>query len=238
MVSGVAQVSVYGSQKYAVRVQLDPRALTAKGLGMDEVSQAIKSANVNQPLGTLYGPNRAYTLADNGQLENAAGYMNLIVAYRDGRPVRLQELGSVLDSVENNKSAAWYVDPQNIQRSIILAVQKQPGSNTVQVAKDVRALVETLQGQIPAAVSLHILYDRSESIQDSVRDVKVTLLLTLVLVVLVIFLFLRNFSATDHSQPGPAHVHHRHVCRHASAELQSGQPLPHGPDPMRRVCGG
>ena len=195
-VSGVAQVSVYGSQKYAVRVQLDPNRLTAKGLGIAEVSSAIQDANVNQPLGILYGPNRAYTVKDNGQLEKAADYMKLIVAYQNGRPVRLQELGTVLDGVESNKAAAWYVDSQNIQRSIILAVQKQPGSNTVQVAKDVRALMETLKTQIPASVSLHTLYDRSESIQESVTDVKGTLVLTLFLVILIIFIFLRSLSAT------------------------------------------
>jgi HAE1 family hydrophobic/amphiphilic exporter-1 len=195
-VSGVAQVMVFGAQKYAVRVQLDPNALAAKSLGIDEVNQSIQNANVNQPLGTLYGPNRAYTVKDNGQLQKAADYMKLIVAYKNGRPIRLQDLGTVLDGVENNKAAAWYVDPQNIQRSIILAVQKQPGSNTVQVAKDVRALMDSLKTQIPASVSLKVLYDRSESIQESVTDVKGTLILTLFLVVLIIFLFLRSPSAT------------------------------------------
>ncbi len=128
----------------------------------------------------------------NGQLMTAEPYRPIIVAYRNGQPVRLRELGTVIDSVENDKTAAWYIN----QRSIILAIQRQPGTNTVQVADDVKALLPTFEPQLPASVKLHMLYDRSDSIRDSVHDVKFTLLLTLALVVLVIFLFLRNLSAT------------------------------------------
>jgi HAE1 family hydrophobic/amphiphilic exporter-1 len=196
MVSGVAQVLVYGSQKYAVRIRLDPSRLANKGIGLDEVALAVQQGNVNLPTGTLDGPHVAFTVQATGQLKNAAAYMPLIVAYRNGSPVRLQDLGVVLDSVENNKTAAWYVDATHNDRSVILAIQRQPGTNTVKVAGDVRSLVTTLQKQIPASVSLHVLYDRSVPIRDSVNDVKLTLLLALVLVVLVIFLFLRNLSAT------------------------------------------
>ena len=196
MVSGVAQVLIYGSQKYAVRIRLDPSRLANKGIGLDEVALAVRQGNVNLPTGTLDGPHVAYTVQATGQLKNAAAYMPLIVTYRNGSPVRLQDLGVVQDSVENNRTAAWYVDATHNDRSVILAIQRQPGTNTVKVAGDVRKLVTTLQKQIPASVSLHVLYDRSVPIRDSVNDVKLTLLLALALVVLVIFLFLRNLSAT------------------------------------------
>ncbi len=191
-VSGVAQVQVYGSQKYAVRIQLDPRALASRGIGINEVARAVQTGNVNLPSGTLWGPEKAYTIQTKGQLTRAAEYRPLVVAYRNGKPVRLEELGRVLDSVENDKTAAWFVD----QRAVVLAVQRQPGTNTVAVARAVRELLPTFERQLPASVSLKVLFDRSESIHESVNDVKLTLVITLILVVLVIFLFLRNLSAT------------------------------------------
>jgi hydrophobic/amphiphilic exporter-1 (mainly G- bacteria), HAE1 family len=191
-VSGVAQVQVYGPQKYAVRVQLDPRQLASRGIGIDEVNAAVQKANVNLPTGVLFGPMTAFTVQASGQLTEAAAYRPVIVAYRDGSPVRLADLGRVIDGVENDKTAAWY----NKERSISLAIFKQPGTNTVEVAGAVRSLLPTFQKQLPAAASLHILYDRSVSIRASVNDVRFTLMLTLCLVVLVIFLFLRNLSAT------------------------------------------
>jgi len=195
-VSGVAQVVVYGAQKYAVRVQLDPKQLASRGLGIDEVSRAISDANVNLPNGVLYGHQRAFTVQASGQLTEAADYRPVVVAYRNGAPVRLQELGRVIDSVETDKVASWFAEPSRMERSIVLAVQRQPGTNTVEVAHAVRALIPTFQRQLPASVELNLLYDRSESIQDSVSDVKTSLFLALCLVVLVIFLFLRNLSAT------------------------------------------
>ncbi len=192
MVSGVAQVLVFGSQKYAVRVRLDPRALASRGIGIDEVASAVAAGNVNLPTGTLDGPNRAYTVEATGQLRDAAAFRPLVVAWRNGAPVRLQEIGTVADSVENDRTAAWYVD----QRSVILAIQRQPGTNTVEVAEAVRALMPAMRAQLPASVSLHVVYDRSASIRESVNDVKVTLGLTLALVVLVIFLFLQSARAT------------------------------------------
>ena len=192
MISGVAQVLVYGSQKYAVRLQLNPQALASRAIGIDEVSGAVQQGNVNLPTGTLYGRYQAHTLQASGQLTNAEAYRPLIVAYRNGSPVRLQEIGKAIDSVENNKIASWYKD----RRAIVLAIQRQPGTNTIEVVDSIKKLLPTFRAQLPASVNLDILYDRSESIRDSVNDVKLTLILTIFLVVLVIFFFLRNFSAT------------------------------------------
>jgi HAE1 family hydrophobic/amphiphilic exporter-1 len=192
MVSGVAQVGVFGAQKYAVRVQVDPALLASRGLGIDEVSAAVQKGNVNLPTGTLWGRNQALTVQADGQLTEAAAYRPLIVAYRNGSPVRLQDLGRVLDSVENDKVASWYKD----KRSIMLAVQRQPGTNTVEVVDSIKDLLPTFRAQMPASVNLNVLFDRSLSIRDSVGDVKFTLVLTMCLVILVIFLFLRTLSAT------------------------------------------
>jgi HAE1 family hydrophobic/amphiphilic exporter-1 len=192
MVSGVAQVQVYGSQKYAVRIQLDPQELAARGLGIDQVVTAVQSSNVNLPTGTLYGTERSMTVRADGQLNTAAEYRPIIVAWRDGAPVRLQELGRVLDSVQNDKAASWFKD----DRAIMLAVQRQPGTNTDAVSRAVRDLLPTFRDQLPAATKLEVMFDRADPIRESVHDVKVTLLLTMVLVILVIFLFLRNLSAT------------------------------------------
>ncbi len=196
MVSGVAQVQVYGSQKYAVRIQFDPMVLSRLGMGINEAVAAIQKGNANLPTGVLYGPNRAFTVEASGQLNDADAYRPLIVAYRNGSPVRLDQIAHVFDSVENDKVAAWYVDSNSQKRAIILAVQRQPGTNTVEVANAVKALLPSFAEKLPASVSVKILIDRSIPIKDSVRDVQFTLLLTLVLVVLVIFIFLRNVSAT------------------------------------------
>src|SRR5208283_5412035 len=192
MIKGVAQVSVFGSQQYAVRVQVDPNKLAAYGLGIDQVEQAVEQGNVNQPLGTLYGKNQAFTVQANGQLENAAAFRPMIVAYRNGNPVRLQELGRVIDSVQNDKVASWY----NNTRAIVLAIQRQPGANTVEVVDNIRRVLPRFRERIPAAVNLEVLFYRSQSISQSVRDAEHTLLLTVFLVVMVIFIFLRNLSAT------------------------------------------
>jgi hydrophobic/amphiphilic exporter-1 (mainly G- bacteria), HAE1 family len=192
MVSGVAQVQVFGTQKYAVRAQLDPRALAARQIGIDEVASAITNANVNLPTGTLFGHSTSYTVQATGQLLEAKAYKPLIVAYRNGSPVRLDEVGHVFDSVENDKTASWFSG----DRAIVLAIQRQPGTNTVEVVDSIKRLLPQMQQQMPAGIKLNILYDRSVSIRNSVNDVKFTLLLTIALVVMVIFLFLRNISAT------------------------------------------
>ena len=192
MVNGVAQVNIYGAQQFAVRVQVDPNKLAAYGLGIDSVAQAVAAGNVNQPLGTLYGQHQAFTIQDNGQLKNAAAFRPLIVAYRNGNPVRLQEVASVIDSVQNDKVAAWFKET----RGIILAVQRQPGVNTVAVVDAIKKQLPNLREQIPAAVNIDLLFDRSQGIRQSVLDVERTLMLTVCLVVMVIFIFLRNISAT------------------------------------------
>jgi HAE1 family hydrophobic/amphiphilic exporter-1 len=192
MISGVAQVDVHGAQKYAVRVRLNPQALATRSIGIDEVADAVQRQNVNMPTGTLSGSRRVLTLKSSGQLMNAEAYRPLIVAYRNGSPVRLEDLGKVIDSVENDKVASWYNDA----RMIFLAVQRQPGTNTIEVVDSIKKLLPQLRSLIPASVNLDITYDRSVSIRDSVGDVKITLFISLCLVVLVIFLFLRNLSAT------------------------------------------
>ncbi|MBI3351305.1 MAG: efflux RND transporter permease subunit [Nitrospirae bacterium] len=191
-ISGVAQVQVFGSQKYAVRVQLDPAAMASRGLGIDEVAGAISQQNVNLPTGTLYGAHQAFTVQASGQLTNAAAYRQLIVAYRNGSPVRLEELGRVIDSVQNDKVASWYNDT----RAIVLAIQRQPGTNTVEVADAIKKLLPVFRGQMPASVRFEVLYDRSVSILASINEVKFTLILAIGLVILVIFLFLRKLPAT------------------------------------------
>jgi HAE1 family hydrophobic/amphiphilic exporter-1 len=192
MVPGIAQVQVFGGQKYAVRVQLDPTSLANRGIGIDEVADAIGNQNVSMPTGTLWGPNRASTIKANGQLQNAQEFRQLVVAYRNGAPVHLDELGNVLDDVENNKVASWF----NGDRAVVLAIQRQPGTNTVEVAGGVKDLLASLRTQIPPSVEIHTLYDKSLPIEESVNDVKFTLMLTLFLVIMVIFVFLRNISAT------------------------------------------
>jgi hydrophobic/amphiphilic exporter-1 (mainly G- bacteria), HAE1 family len=198
MIDGVAQVQVFGSQKYAVRAQIDPRALVSRGIGIDEVSNAIASGNVTLPTGVLEGSTTAFTIQATGQLMRAEAYRPLIVAYRNGNPVRLQEIGKAIDSVENSKVASWYYNnsPKSNARSIVLAIQRQPGTNTVEVVDSIKSLLPKFREEIPASVNMIIHYDRSQSIRESVRDVKFTLGLAIVLVVLVIFLFLRNTSAT------------------------------------------
>ncbi len=192
MVSGVSRVQVYGAQKYAVRVQVNPDELAARGLGIDDVQKAIEQSNTNLPTGKLYGERQSFTVMSTGQLRNAAAYRPLIVAYRSGVPIRLEELGNVIDDVENNKSASWY----DGVRGIILAIQKQPGTNTVEVADNIRELLPQLRRAIPPSVNMEVAFDSSKQIQQSINDVKFTLLLTVCLVVMVIFLFLRNVSAT------------------------------------------
>ncbi len=191
-ISGVAQVLVTGEQKYAVRVQVDPSALASRGIGIDDVATALQRGNTNMPVGTLYGIHQNLTVQANGQLTNAEEYRQLIVAYRNGAPVSLRDLGDVVDSVENNRLASRY----NGQQVVTLTIQRQPGTNTVAVVDAIRNLLPSFRQQLPASIKLDVLYDRSESIRESVNDVQFSLLLAIGLVVLVIFLFLRNVRAT------------------------------------------
>jgi HAE1 family hydrophobic/amphiphilic exporter-1 len=191
-INGVAQVQVFGQQKYAVRVQIDPNALASRGVGINEVEAAVSSANVNLPTGTLYGKERIVAVQATGQLNDAAAFRPVIVTYRNGSPVRLQELGRVIDGVQNDKLGAWFKG----KRGIVLAIQRQPGTNTIEVVNAVRALLPTFRAEVPPAISIDVLYDRSQTIRASVAEVEFTLYLALALVVMVIFLFLRNIPAT------------------------------------------
>ncbi|MBV9879022.1 MAG: efflux RND transporter permease subunit, partial [Gemmatirosa sp.] len=191
-IEGVAAVQVFGSQKYAVRIQLDPTALAYRKITLDAVASAVAAGNANRPTGVLQGRSTSFTVQANGQLTSAAEFRNLSVTYRNGAAVPLGTLGRVFDDVQNNQTASWF----DGTRAIVLAVQRQPGSNTVAVAKRVRATLDSLATQVPGDVRVQLLFDRSQGIQESVSDVKHTLVLTLVLVVLVIFVFLRNVWAT------------------------------------------
>ncbi|HLK47481.1 MAG TPA: efflux RND transporter permease subunit [Bryobacteraceae bacterium] len=191
-INGVAQVNVFGQAKYAVRAQLDPNLLASRNISIDEVADALGKHNVNLPTGILWGQHWAYTVQAEGQLSTAAQYRPIIVAYRNGSPVRLEDLGRVIDGIQNDKNGSWYGSIPSIQFSI----QRQPGANTVEVVDNIKAQLPALREQMPPAMKLDIFYDRSFSIRESVNDVKLTLVLTVVLVVGVIFLFLGNASAT------------------------------------------
>ena len=195
-ISGVAQVQVLGQQKYSVHVQMDPHALAARQIGLNEIQTALTNWNVNLPTGAIIGPQLAFTLMASGQLMNAAAYRPMVVAYRGGSPVRLEELGNVIDSVEDDKTASWFYKNGRSDRAIILAIQRQPGTNTITVTDGIKGLLPVFRNELPPAVHMDILYDRSDTIRESYKDVEFTMLLTLCLVVMVIFLFLRNLSAT------------------------------------------
>ena len=191
-INGVAQVLVFGQQKYAVRVQVDPNAMAARGVGINEIESAISNANVNLPTGTLYGKDRMFAVQATGQLNDAAAFRPVIVTYRNGSPIRLQELGRVIDDVQNDKVAAWFKG----KRGIVLAIQRQPGTNTIDVVDSIKKLLPTFRAEVPPAIDIETLYDRSLTIRASVDEVQFTLYLALMLVVLVIFIFLRNVAAT------------------------------------------
>ncbi len=192
MVPGVAEVNVFGQAKYAVRVGLNPDELASRQIGIDEVEQAIQSANVNLPMGTLFGAHKAYNIESNGQLADAAPYRQIIIAYRNGAPVRLDQIASVTNGVQDQYVTNWI----NGIPGIMLAVQRQPGTNTIDIVNRIRKLIPRFYSMVPPSIELSIEYDRSVPIQESVNDVKFTLLLAVFLVILVIFLFLRNASAT------------------------------------------
>ena len=191
-IPGVAQVQVFGSQKFAVRVQANPDQLASRGIGIDELQQALAQNNVNQPVGQLDGSRQTFAIRDGGQLATAAAYRPLIVSWRNGAPVRLEEVASPIDSVENNKIASWNVD----KRAIVLAIQRQPGANTIETVDAIKRVLPSFQSKLPAAIEMKVLFDRSVSIREAIDDVQFTLILAGFLVILVILLFLRNLSAT------------------------------------------
>jgi hydrophobic/amphiphilic exporter-1 (mainly G- bacteria), HAE1 family len=197
MISGVAQVQIFGQKQYAVRVQLDPQALAAKGIGLDKVRTTIQQENVNLPTGSLSGDDKSYLIGVNGQLTNAADYSNLIISYQNGSAVRLRDVGMVIDDVQNNKVSNRFSNKKvKNHPGIMLAVQPQPGGNTVEIVDTVKQMFPTLRAQVPKAIEMGIFYDRSQSVRASIDDVKFSMLLSIALVVMVIFLFLRDVTAT------------------------------------------
>ena len=189
---GVAQVLVYGSQKFAVRIQVDPVAAAARNISLDDVRTVLTKANSNTPVGTLTGPDRNVTLLASGAIRQASDYKNVVAAYRNGAPVRLNEIANVIDSVENDKIASWFND----DRAVVLAIQRQPDANTVDVVDSVKARLPQFRAQVPPSIRMETLLDRSISIRRAVADVQETLAIAFGLVILVIFLFLRSATAT------------------------------------------
>src|SRR5579885_964594 len=189
---GIAQVLVYGEQKFAVRVQVDPVAAAARNITLEDIRNVVASTNSNAPVGTLSGSKQAVTLLATGAMRHAADYRDVIVAYRNGAPVKLEQVANVIDSVENDKIATWFND----SRAIVLAIQRQPDANTVAVVDEVRNALPPMRAQVPAAIQMQPLFDRSISIRAAVSNVQETLAIAFCLVIMVIFLFLRKVSAT------------------------------------------
>ncbi|MGP0076118.1 MAG: efflux RND transporter permease subunit [Bryobacteraceae bacterium] len=196
MVSGVAQVQVWGSAKYAVRVQVDPDKLNAKHLGLNEIDSALNGWNVNTPVGTLYGAHTSYNIQANGQLMHAEDYRPMVVAWRNGAPIRLNEVANVIDSIENDKNASWANTSKGAERAVQLGIMRQAGSNTIQICDEIKRVIPQLQTHLPPSVTLKIRGDRSNNIRLAFHDIQFTMAITLGLVIAVIFLFLRNASAT------------------------------------------
>ncbi|NIK46165.1 HAE1 family hydrophobic/amphiphilic exporter-1 [Variibacter gotjawalensis] len=191
-ISGVAQVLIYGAQKFAVRIQVDSEAAAARNLTLDDIRTAVSRANSSAPVGTIQGPRQNTTITATGQLEKAADYRNVVVAWRNGVPIKLAEVANVYDSVEENKIATWFND----KRAIMLAIQRQPDANTVEVVDLIKKRLPAFRAQLPPSIQMDVMMDRSQSIRDAVWDVQETLLIAIALVVMVIFLFLRKFTAT------------------------------------------
>src|SRR5436305_2337858 len=199
MVDGVAQVQVFGAAKYAVRVQVDPSALATRRIGLNEVDQALREWNVDIPTGSLYGPKRTYNIQANGQLMKAVDYKPLIVTYKNGAPVRLEQVAHVMDSIENDKNFSKIFGGEfgnEGTRGVNLSVMRQPGSNNIEVTDNIKALIPVLQEQMPPSVHMAVRGDRSKNIREAFQDIQFTMIATLALVIMVIFLFLRNFWAT------------------------------------------
>ncbi len=194
-INGVSDVLIYG-EKYAVRIQVNPRILSTRGIGINEVADALGAGNVNLPGGTLDGQYQSYTLDPKGQIPQAEGYLPLIVAYQQGYPVRIRDIGKAVDSSEVLRVKAWYVTKERSRDTVVIGIKKQPGSNAVRVASDIKALLPKVKEMIPQGIEMHLLYDQSDFIKESIEDVQFTLLLTIFLVILVIFLFLRSFTST------------------------------------------
>ena len=191
-ISGVGLVELGGQQKPAIRVQVDPQALANRGISLEDVRNVISQANVDLPKGTLNSPRQSFTLSTNDQLLKPEAYNDLIVAYRNGAPVRIRDIGKAIDGPENDLVAGWY----NNKRAIIVAIQREPGANVIETVERIKSLLPQLQASIPPAIKINVVSDRTQTIRASVADVQFTLMLTVVLVVMVIFVFLRTLRAT------------------------------------------
>jgi len=217
-------VGIGGQQKPAIRVQLDPEALAARGINLEDVRTALGQANVDLAKGTLNSPRQTYTLNTNDQLLKADDYANLVIAYRNGSPVRIRDVGRAISAPENDLIAGWF----NQKRAVILAIQRQPGANVIGTVNRIKAMMPVLQASIPPAVKVNIISDRTETIRASVSDVQFTLMLTIALVVMVIFIFLRNFWATVIPAVTVPTVADRYPRDTLRAWLQSRQSLADG----------
>jgi HAE1 family hydrophobic/amphiphilic exporter-1 len=231
-ISGVGPVGIGGQQKPAIRVQVNPQALAARGVGLEDVRNVISQANVDLPKGTLNSPRRTYTINTNDQLLNPDAYNQLIVAYRNGSPVRVKDVGNALNGPENDLLAAWY----NRQRAILLAVQRQPNANVIATVDRIKAMLPQLQAAIPKDIKVSILSDRTQTIRASVSDVRFTLMLTVALVVMVIFLF-RETSGRRSFPPSRCRCPDRHFRGTLRVRLQSRQFVVDGAHHRRRLCG-
>ncbi len=195
-INGIAEIDIMPLQKYAVRVQVNPRALADRNMGIDEVARALEAGNVNLPGGRIDNEVMAYTIDSNGQLPDAAAFDELVVSYNDGYPLRIRDIGRAIDGIENDRAAAWYIDKGEIRETVILRVRKQPGANTVDLARTIRDRLPRIEKMLPGAMELHVFYDQSEFIRASILDVQITMLLTILLVVVVIFLFIGSMKIT------------------------------------------
>jgi len=195
-INGVAEIDLLPIQKFAVRVQVNPYSLANKKVGINEVLKAIQGGNVNLPGGTIDNKTTSYIIDSNGQLPNAKAYDSLVVTYQNGYPLRIRDIGRAIDSIENDRTTAWYLDHGEKKGTVILRVRKQPGANTVNLATEIKARLPRLVASLPGALNVHLFYDQSEFIRESITDVQITMVLTIFLVIAVIFIFLRSLKTT------------------------------------------
>ena len=236
-VTGVGLVTIEGNQKPAVRVQVNPAAISSLGLSLEDIRTILGQANVNAPKGSFNGPRQSFTIGSNDQIFSADAYEPIIVAYKNGAPVRLGDVANIIDSVENDQLGAWVGTKQGEKPAVLLDIQRQPGANIIQTVDRVKQLLPKLTGTLPPSVHVSILADRTETIRASVSDVQFTLLLTVALVVMVMLLFLRKFWATVITSVALAVVAHRHLRHHVSRRIQPRQFVADGPDDRDRLRG-
>ena len=227
-------MTISGGQNPAVRVQVNPTQLLAYGISLEDLRTTLQSASVNQAKGNFDGPHQAYEINANDQLLTSKDYQTVVVAYHNGAPVVLSDVAQVIDDVENNKLAAW----MNETPAVIVNIQRQPGANIIQVVDRVKKLLPQLKANLPAAVDVQVLTDRTTTIRASVPDVQFSRVLTVALVVMVIFLFLRSLWATIIPSVAVPLSLFGHLGSHVSPGLQPEQSHAHGAHHLHRLCGG